>query len=106
MGLPLGTFVYRKENGRYLAGSKLESTSTELHPWECIQTRFVSESYNLDWSGIMFSWITREGLKSLLKILFSVLMVICLFIDRIDLSIFSVLMLILMEIEKITDRPK
>jgi hypothetical protein len=54
----------------------------------------------------MFSWITREGLKSLLKILFSVLMVICLFIDRIDLSIFSVLMLILMEIEKITDRPK
>ena len=54
----------------------------------------------------MFSWITREGLKSLLKILFSVLMIICLFIDRIDLSIFSVLMLILMEIEKITDQPK
>lgn len=54
----------------------------------------------------MFSWITREGLKSLLKILFSVLMVICLFIDRIDLSIFSVLMLILMEVEKITDQPK
>jgi hypothetical protein len=54
----------------------------------------------------MFSWITREGLKSLLKILFSILMVLCLFIDRIDLSIFSVLMLILMEIEKLTDRPK
>ena len=54
----------------------------------------------------MFSWITREGLKSVLKILFAVLMIFCLFIDRIDLSIFSVLMLILMEIEKITDRPK
>jgi hypothetical protein len=54
----------------------------------------------------MFSWITRERLKSLLKILFSVLMVFCLFIDRTDLSIFAVLMLILMEVEKITDQPK
>lgn len=54
----------------------------------------------------MFSWITREGLKSALKIVFSCLMVLCLFINRIDLSIFSVLMLILMEIEKLTDRQK
>ncbi len=54
----------------------------------------------------MFSWITKEKLKAFVKILFSFLMVLCLFIDRIDLSIFSVLMLILMEIEKFTDKQK
>jgi hypothetical protein len=52
----------------------------------------------------MFSWITKEKLKAFVKILFSVLMIFCLFIDRIDLSIFSVLMLILMEIEKFADK--
>ncbi len=45
-------------------------------------------------------------LRIAISILFSVLMIFCLFIDRIDLSIFSVLFLILMEIEKLTKQSK
>ena len=49
----------------------------------------------------MLKWFTIEKLRTAVTILFSVLMTICLFIGRIDLSIFAVLMLILIELEKI-----
>lgn len=49
----------------------------------------------------MLKWFTIEKLRAAVTILFSVLMTICLFIGRIDLSIFAVLMLILIELEKI-----
>ena len=48
----------------------------------------------------MFAWITLAKLKAGLTYLWIALMIFCLFIGRIDLSIFAVLMLILMELEK------
>jgi len=52
----------------------------------------------------MFQWITVAKLKSALSYLWIALMIFCLFVGRIDLSIFSVLMLILMELEKMNGR--
>jgi hypothetical protein len=52
--------------------------------------------------AIILKWFAVEKFRMAVNILFSILMVICLFLDRIDLSIFAVLMLILMEIEKIS----
>jgi hypothetical protein len=48
----------------------------------------------------MLKWFTKENLRAAVGIAFAGLMVICLFIGRIDLSIYAVLMLILMEVEK------
>jgi hypothetical protein len=51
----------------------------------------------------MLKWFTKENLRAAVGIAFAGLMVLCLFLGRIDLSIFAVLMLILMEIEKMKD---
>jgi hypothetical protein len=48
----------------------------------------------------MFKWFTKENLRVAIGLTFAGLMVLCLFLGRIDLSIFAVLFLILMEIEK------
>lgn len=54
----------------------------------------------------MFSWFTKEKGKVALYIIWNVLMITCLFLNRIDLSIYGALMLILMELEKINAAPK
>ena len=55
---------------------------------------FVTEMNN------MFKWFTKENLRMAIGLTFAGLMVLCLFLGRIDLSIFAVLFLILMEVEK------
>lgn len=52
----------------------------------------------------MNKWLTVAKLKTALSYLWIVLMIFCLFVGRIDLSIFAVLMLILMELEKMNGR--
>jgi len=54
----------------------------------------------------MFKWITESRVRTGLTFFWIGLMVLCLFIGRIDLSIFAVLMLILMELENITEKIK
>lgn len=54
----------------------------------------------------MFKWITKSRVRTGLTFLWIGLMVLCLFIGRIDLSIFGALMLILMELENITEKIK
>jgi hypothetical protein len=49
----------------------------------------------------MFKWLTKERVRTGLVFLWTGLMILTLFLGRTDLSIFSVLMLILMELEKI-----
>lgn len=49
----------------------------------------------------MFGFFTKERNKFILWIIWNVLMVVCLFLNRIDLSIYGALMLILMELEKL-----
>lgn len=49
----------------------------------------------------MFKSLTVAKLRTGLTFLWIVLMIFCLFVGRIDLSIFAVLMLILMELEKL-----
>jgi hypothetical protein len=49
----------------------------------------------------MFKSFNVAKLKAGLTYLWIVLMILCLFLGRVDLSIFAVLMLILMELEKI-----
>jgi hypothetical protein len=48
----------------------------------------------------MLKWFTKENLRAAIGLTFAGLMVLSLFLGRIDLSIFAVLFLILMEIEK------
>ena len=48
----------------------------------------------------MLKWFTKENLRIVVGLAFAGLMVLCLFLGRIDLSIYAVLMLILIEIEK------
>ena len=53
----------------------------------------------------MGTWkVWKEILRNVLRILFSLLMVICMFTDRVDLSSFAVLMLILMELEDLNKK--
>lgn len=47
----------------------------------------------------MFKWFTKERTRIILYVIWNVLMVTCLFLNRIDLSIYGALMLILMELE-------
>jgi hypothetical protein len=54
----------------------------------------------------MFKSFNVAKLKAALTYLWIVLMILCLFIGRIDLSIFAVLMLILMELEKLNGNLK
>jgi hypothetical protein len=49
----------------------------------------------------MFKWFTVEKVRTGLSFLWIGLMVLTLFLGRIDLSIFAVLMLVLMELESI-----
>jgi len=49
----------------------------------------------------MLKWLTKENLRKAIGLTFAGLMVLCLFLGRIDLSIFAVLFLILMEVEKL-----
>lgn len=51
----------------------------------------------------MFKWFTNDKVKKILYFLWCFLMVITLFLGRIDLSIFAALMLILTELEKLND---
>lgn len=48
----------------------------------------------------MFKWLTKERVRTGLVFLWTGLMILTLFLDRTDLSIFAVLNLILMELEK------
>jgi hypothetical protein len=52
----------------------------------------------------MLKWFTKENLRAAVGFTFAGLMVLSLFIGRIDLSIFAVLFLILMEIEKMNGK--
>ena len=52
----------------------------------------------------MNKWLTVAKLKSALTYVWVGLMIFCLFVGRIDLSIFAVLMLILMELEKLNGK--
>jgi hypothetical protein len=52
----------------------------------------------------MFKSFNVAKLKTGLTYLWIVLMIFCLFVGRIDLSIFAVLMLILMELEKMNGK--
>ena len=52
----------------------------------------------------MNKWLTVAKLKSALTYVWIGLMIFCLFVGRIDLSIFAVLMLILMELEKLNGK--
>ena len=56
---------------------------------------FVTEMIN------MLKWLTKENLRKAIGLTFAGLMVLSLFIGRIDLSIFAVLFLILIEVEKL-----
>jgi len=55
----------------------------------------------LEYGTIMLKWFTKENLRAAIGLTFAGLMVLCLFLGRIDLSIFAVLFLILMEVEKL-----
>lgn len=52
----------------------------------------------------MFKSLTVAKLRTGLTFLWIGLMIFCLFVGRIDLSIFAVLMLILMELEKMNGK--
>ena len=54
----------------------------------------------------MFNWFTTSRIRNILTFIWTGLMVICLFLGKIDFSIFAVLMLILMELENITEKIK
>ena len=51
----------------------------------------------------MFAWFTKDRIKKGFYFIWCFLMVVSLFIGRIDLSIFAALMLILTELEKINE---
>jgi hypothetical protein len=52
----------------------------------------------------MFNWFTTSRIRNVLTFIWTGLMVICLFLGKIDFSIFAVLMLILMELESINGK--
>jgi hypothetical protein len=58
-------------------------------------------TFLLEYGAIMLKWFTKENLRMAIGLTFAGLMVLCLFLGRIDLSIFAVLFLILMEVEKL-----
>ena len=54
----------------------------------------------------MFKWITESRVRTGLTFFWICLMTVCLFLGKMDFSIFAVLMLILMELENITEKIK